>query len=154
AAVRSRRDVDILEYFFVHSNVGTALSLALLLLTDEQEVVEGLARPDFGDRRVIAAAANVLQPGPFTVVFKGGPAVALVEVFVKALAPTLDAALASLLAHLVGLLSFDQELALGVDHVGRPAQVTAVGIVIGAGIVGIGRTRVVGTRRRHAAETG
>src|SRR5438445_615106 len=111
AAVRSRGDVDILEHFFVKSYVGTALSLGLLLLNGEEEVVECFARPDLGDRRVIAAAADILQPGPFPFVFQGGSAVALVEVFVKALASTFDAALASLFAHLIGLLSFDQELA-------------------------------------------
>src|SRR5262245_1239725 len=108
----------------------------MLLLNSEQQIVEGFPRPNLGDGRIVAAAAHVLQPSAFALVLLGGPAFALVQVFVKAPAPIVESGLADLLASQVGLLRVDQKLSLGIDDVGRAAQVASVRVIM-ARIIGI-----------------
>ena len=57
--------VDVLHHVGVNRDDRSLARLDLLLLHREQQVVEGLARPDLGEGRVIAGAAQVLDALPF-----------------------------------------------------------------------------------------
>src|SRR5581483_7878807 len=118
---------------------------------------ERLARPDLGVRRVGAAAVALLDPAPLPLLFERRRPLPLVQPFVEALPLGVDRGLAVLLAHLVGLLRVDHEAALRADHVRRPLQVAAVGVVVG-GIVGVvvpvAAVRRIGERGAAGAPVG
>src|SRR5205823_6521997 len=73
SAARAGGDVDVLEHLLLHGDGRSAQALRLLLLNGQEQVVERFARPDLGDRRIIAAATYVLQPGAFAFVLQRGP---------------------------------------------------------------------------------